>query len=170
MLRSRSTATPGRADALIDLLDWKPSLDPRGEAARDLGGPPAQGHLRADGVLAEVDGARPLRTCHVLGERNRSCPRWGSVAATLDLGPQIKNLREAELDRIPRRLWLKRSRHCGPLSRGAPLTVLLELALQYLERLLVALFVGAIQRADPGTHGAVLLRDLRSSELPMSLG
>jgi hypothetical protein len=119
MLRSRSTAPrPGRADALFDLLDWKASLHPRGEAARDLGRPVAQGHLRSDGVLAEVDGARPLRTCHVLGERDGSRPRWGSVAATLDLGPQIQNLREAKLDRVPRRLWLKRSRHCGQLSRG----------------------------------------------------
>src|SRR5215207_8598112 len=106
------TAKPERADALIDLLDWKASLHPRGEAARDLGRPSAQGHLRADGVLAEVDGTRPFRTCHVLGERDRSRPRWGSVAATLDLGPQIENLREAELDRVPRRLRLKSSRHC----------------------------------------------------------
>jgi hypothetical protein len=68
-------------------------------------------------VLAEGDGARPLRTRHVLGERDRSRPRWGSVAATLDLGPQIQNLREAELDRVPRRLWLKRSRHLSQLSR-----------------------------------------------------
>src|SRR5215218_11497960 len=112
------TAKPDLADALIDLLDGKVSLHPRGEAARDLGRPPAQGHLRADGVLAEVDAARPLRTCHVLGERDRSRPRWGSVAATLDLGPQIENLREAELDRVPRRLWLKRSGHSGQLSRG----------------------------------------------------
>src|SRR5215218_2815782 len=105
------TAKPDLADALIDLLDGKVSLHPRGEAARDLGRPPAQGHLRADGVLAEVDAARPLRTCHVLGERDRSRPRWGSVAATLDLGPQIEALREAVLDRVPRSLGLKRSRH-----------------------------------------------------------
>jgi hypothetical protein len=114
----RHCAGPRPPDALIDLLDWKASLHPRGEAARDFGCPPAQGHLRADGALAEVDGAGPLRTCHVPGERDRSRPRWGSVAATLDLGPQIENLREAELDRVPRRLWLKRSRHRGQLSRG----------------------------------------------------
>jgi hypothetical protein len=104
---------------LIDLLDWKASLLPRGEAARDLGRPPAQGRLRADGVLAEVDGAGPLRTCHVLDERDRSRPRRGSEAATLDLGPQIENLREAELDRAPRRLGLKRSRrHCDQFIGG----------------------------------------------------
>ena len=100
-----------RSPRYFDLLDWKASLLPRGEAARDLGRPAAQGRLRADGVLAEVDRTGPLRTCHVLGERYRSRPRRGSVAATLDLGPQIENLREAELDRAPRRLGLERSRH-----------------------------------------------------------
>jgi hypothetical protein len=105
---------------LIDLLDWKASLLPRGEAARDLGRPPAQRQLRAEGVLAEVDGAGSLRTCHVLGERDWSRSRWRSVAATLDLGPHIENLREAELDRAPRRLGLKRSRsrHCGQFIGG----------------------------------------------------
>ena len=103
-----------RRPGLSDLLDWKPSLHPRGEAARDLGRPPAQGHLRADGVLAEVDGARPFRIRNVLGERDRSRPRWGSVAATLELSPQIENLRGAALDRVPRRVGLKScSRHCG---------------------------------------------------------
>ena len=101
---------------LIDLLDWKASLLPPGEAARDLGRPPAQGQLRAEGVLAEVDGAGSLRTCHVPGERDWSRPRWRSRAATLDLGPQIENLRKAELDRVPRRLGLERMRHCVELS------------------------------------------------------
>ena len=41
------------------------------------------------------------------------------MAATLDLGPQIENLREAEIDRVPRRLGLKRSRHCGQLIASA---------------------------------------------------
>jgi hypothetical protein len=94
------------SSALIDLLDWKSRLLPPGEAPRDLCRPPAQGHLRADGVLTEVDGAGALRTRHVLGQRDRSCPRRGSVAATLDLGPEIENLREAELDRVPSRLGL----------------------------------------------------------------
>lgn len=34
------------------------------------------------------------------------------MAATLDPGPQIENLREAELDRAPRRLGLHRTHHC----------------------------------------------------------
>lgn len=104
--------------ALIDLLDWKAGLDPRCEPARDLGSAAAQGDLRANGVLAEVDGARPLWTRNVLGERDRYRPRWRSVAATLDLGPQIENLREAELDRVPRRLRLKSSRHGVNLREG----------------------------------------------------
>jgi hypothetical protein len=107
-----------RQPGLSDLLDWKPSLHPRGEAARDLGRPPAQGHLRADGVLAEVDGARPFRIRNVLGERDRCRPRWGSVAATLELSPQIENLRVADLDRPPRLLGLNSSRHCGQFIDG----------------------------------------------------
>jgi hypothetical protein len=49
----------------MDLLDWKASLLPRGEAARDLGRAAPQGHLRAHGVLAEVDNAGPsgLHVC-----------------------------------------------------------------------------------------------------------
>ena len=92
---------------LGDLLDWKVSLPPGGEAPRDLRRPAAQGRLRPDRVFAEVDGARSLRTYDVLGERDRSCPRWGPVAATLELGPQIENLREAELHRVPCRLGLE---------------------------------------------------------------
>src|SRR6187455_296986 len=90
----------------FDILHWKASLLPCGEAARDICRPAAQGRLRADGVLAEVDGAGTLRTCDVLGERDRSRPRRGSVAATLDPGPQIENLPNADLDRAPRRLGL----------------------------------------------------------------
>ncbi len=104
---------------LVDLFDRKPGLQPRGEAARDLGGPAAQGRPRPDGVLAEVDGTGPLGTDYVLGERNRFRPGRSSVAATLDPGPQIKNLREAELDRAPCCIGLHRTHHCvRSLHRG----------------------------------------------------
>ena len=96
---------------LIDLLDWEASFFPRGEPARNLSRPVAQGRLRADGALAEIDRAGTLRVDDVLGEGDLSRPRRGSVAATLDPGPKIENLGKAELDRAPGRLGLKRSRH-----------------------------------------------------------
>src|SRR5678815_4173308 len=102
---------PWKQSGLGDLLDWKAGLHPGCEAPRDLSRPSAQGRLRADGPLAEVDGAGSFRTCDVLGQRDRSRPRWGAVAATLKLGPQIENMREAELRRIPCRLGRECSRH-----------------------------------------------------------
>src|SRR6266511_3553419 len=113
-MQSNGASHPHRSrdnSGLGDLLDWKASLLPGGEAPRDLRRPPAQSRLRPDRVLAEVNGARSLRTCDVLGERDRSCPRWGPVAATLELGPQIENLPEAELHRVPCRLGLESPRH-----------------------------------------------------------
>jgi hypothetical protein len=104
--RQRTTVRHVRPPPITDILDWKASLLPCGEAARDLCRPVAQGRLRAYGVLAEVDGGGALRICDVLGKRDRSRPRRGSVPTTLDPGPQIENLREADLDRAPRRLGL----------------------------------------------------------------
>src|SRR5215207_3666916 len=100
-----------RYGALIDPLDWETSLLRGDEAARDLGGPAAQGHLRADGMLAEVDGTGPLRTRRVLGERDGFRARRGSIAAALDPCPQIEDLRLAALDRGPDRLGLEGSCH-----------------------------------------------------------
>ena len=62
-------------------------------------------------MLAEVDGTGTLRTHDVLGVRDPSRPRRGAMTATLELSPQIENLREAELHRAPRGLGLKRSPH-----------------------------------------------------------
>src|SRR5829696_3595943 len=62
-------------------------------------------------MLAEVDGTGTLRTHDVLGVRDTSRPRRGAMTATLELSPQIENLREAELHRAARGLGLKRSPH-----------------------------------------------------------
>jgi len=107
---------------LVDLLDWKAGLLPCGEATFNLGSSPAQRRPRADGVLAEVDGAGTLGTDYVLGERYRSRPGRSSVAATLHPGPQIENLREAELDRAPRRIGLHGTHHCVRFLHGGQFT------------------------------------------------
>src|SRR5262249_53073613 len=106
----------GRSRPLLDLLDGEAIPLPSGEAARDLGRPPSQGRLRAEGALAEVDAARPRRTCQVLDQRDASRPGWGAVPTTLELGPQVENLREAKLDRIPRRPGLESTRHCREIT------------------------------------------------------
>ena len=97
------------------------------------------------------------------------------MAATLDLGPQIQNLREAELDRAPCRLGLKRSRHyvrslrCQQVGgfEGAPVISVVEAPdyaaiLQLVDKPLVKFNRGATPLPDCGVmeqpHDPIITR------------
>ena len=90
------------ARLVLHVLNGQTGVLPAHETTGDLRRAPPQRRLRADGMLAQVDGRGTGGTNEVPGQRHRSGPGRRPEPAALDRRPQIEQLGFASLQPGPR--------------------------------------------------------------------